>query len=157
MCPVIWGIVACILHIWDALLPLLFLGQSFLLIKSWWIELLLLACPQHEDWENCSFFTWMVHTVSQTSFLSPHFPFYTFFNKLAGIPSLCYFSNYIFTFWSVFFGLNSKGFIIPQTQTENSMSVENCSWVWQQLRPFLFEIYLPSCILGGVWIQSISA
>lgn len=124
MCPVIWRIVACILHIWDALLPLLFLGQSFLLIKSWWIELLLLACPQHEDWDNCSSFTRMVHTVSETSFFSPYFPFYYVFNKLAGIPSFCHFSIYIFTFWSVFFGLNSKGFIILQTQTENSISVE---------------------------------
>lgn len=73
MSPVIWRIVACILHIWNALLPLLFLGQSFLLVKSWWIELLLLASPQSEDWDNCSFFSWMVLTGSEVFHLTSFF------------------------------------------------------------------------------------
>lgn len=115
---VTWRIAACTLHIWDASLPLLFLGRSSLLIKSWWIELLSLTSPQYEKWDNCSFFSCLVLNCIWDFFFHLTSFFVLYSTKWQVSLVLTIFLQLHICLLKCCFGLSFQGFATLQTQTE---------------------------------------
>lgn len=94
-------------------------------------------------------------TGSKISFFSPYFLFYSFLNELTNFPSSHHLFSATYLPSEVLFWLKFSSFCNFLDPNRREYFSRKASSAWKQLNPLLFKIHMPSCILGGAWIQCI--